>query len=305
MNLSFRQLQAFVEVMRSGSVSEAGRVLGRTQPAISSMLASLESELGFPLFERERKRLIARPEAHYFLEEAEFILARLARSARTMQEIGNLERGKLRVACNPAASSFLMPKVVSSFLKDRPEVKVSLMMRSSEVVEEWVASQQYDIGFGEAFPERSTVRGETFDLDCVCAISRQDPLSEKAVITPADLDNRPMALLFDEHITFVKTRACFAHAGARLNQRFELRTFLPALQLVEDGLCFCICDRITAASYRLYRPENRAVVFQPFEPGVSLPMSLMMPANRPASLLAIEFSRLLRAEVMRLVQLEF
>ncbi|MGB0912511.1 MAG: LysR family transcriptional regulator, partial [Phaeobacter italicus] len=37
MNLSIRQLQAFREVMRSGSVSEAARILGRTQPAISAL----------------------------------------------------------------------------------------------------------------------------------------------------------------------------------------------------------------------------------------------------------------------------
>lgn len=304
MNLSFRQLQAFVEVMRSGSVSEAGRVLGRTQPAISSMLASLEDELGFPLFERERKRLVPKPEAHYFLEEAEFILARLAQSARTMQEIGNLEAGRLRIACNPAASGFLMPKVVSRFLKNRPAVKVSLMMRSSEVVEEWIASQQYDIGFAEAFPPRSTVKAENFDLGCVCAIPHGNPLSEKSVIEPADLDGKPMALLFDEHITYARTSASFARAGARLDQRFELRTFQPALQLVEDGLCFCICDQISMASYQLYRPDNPGVVFRPFEPRITLPMSLIMPANRPASLLAVEFSHLLREEVMRVAQLQ-
>ena len=51
MNLSFRQLQTFVQVMRTGSVSEAGRALGRTQPAVSAMIAGLEREVGFQLFE--------------------------------------------------------------------------------------------------------------------------------------------------------------------------------------------------------------------------------------------------------------
>ncbi len=304
MNFSFRQLQSFVEVMRRGSVSEAGRVLGRTQPAVSAMLASLEKELGFSLFVRERKRLTPKPEAYYFLEEAEFVLGRLAKSARTMQEICNLERGKLRIACNPAASGFIMPKVVSRFLKNRPDVKVSLMMRSSEVVEEWIASQQYDIGFAEAFPERNTVQAETFELESVCAIPWHSSLAKKDVIPPSDLDNEPLALLYDEHITFTKTRESFFDAGAQINQRFELRTFLPALQLVEDGLCFCICDQISAASYNLYRPVEGGIVFKPFRPKITLPMSIITPANRPASLLAIEFCRLLREEVIELSERE-
>lgn len=300
MNLSFRHLQTFVEVIHSGSVSEAGRVLGRTQPAISAMLASLEKELGFSLFVRERKRLIPKPEAYYFLEEAEAILARLAKSARTMQEIGNLKKGKLRIACNPAASGFIMPKVVSKFLENRPEVKVSLMMRSSEVVEEWVASQQYDIGFAEAFPERNTVKAETFELKSVCAIPGNSPLAKKEFITPSDLADEPLALLYDEHVTFTKTRQSFLEVGAAMNQRFELRTFLPALQLVADGLCFCICDQISAASYNLYRPAIGGIVFKPFRPTITLPMSIITPANRPASFLAVEFSKLLREEIKEL-----
>ncbi|HCH25182.1 MAG TPA: LysR family transcriptional regulator, partial [Oceanospirillaceae bacterium] len=38
MNFSIRQLQAFREVMRTGSISEAARALNRTQPAVSSLI---------------------------------------------------------------------------------------------------------------------------------------------------------------------------------------------------------------------------------------------------------------------------
>ena len=47
MNLTIRQLETFRAVMRAGSISEAARRLGRTQPAVSAALAGLEDELGF------------------------------------------------------------------------------------------------------------------------------------------------------------------------------------------------------------------------------------------------------------------
>ncbi len=300
MSFSFRQLQTFREVMRSGTVSEAARTLGRTQPAVSAMLASLEDELGFKLFERERKRLVAKPEAHYFLEEAEFVLSRLAQSARTMREIGGLERGKLQIACNPAASGFFMPKVVAHFLKERPDVQVSLMMRSSAIVEEWIASQQYDIGFAETPAQRRTINVENFEFESVCAVPADDPLASENFITPAHLDGKPMAALFEEHLTYVATRDRFRQEGASFNQRFELRTFLPALQLVEDRLCYCICDKITATSYSIYRPNDPALVFIPFRPSILFTMALLTPAQRPASLLAEAFCRVLRVELNKL-----
>jgi DNA-binding transcriptional LysR family regulator len=300
MNLSFRQLQTFVEVMRVGSISDAGRSLGRTQPAISSMIANLEKEIGFPLFEREHGRVIPKPEAHYFLEEAELVLARLSQSARTLQEIGNLEKGKLKIACNPAASGFFMPNTVAAFLKDKTSVSVSLMMRSSPIVAEWIASQQYDIGFAETPEPRGTIHKEDFRFPCVCALPRSDPLAVQPVIRPKDLDGRPLALLFDEHTTHEQTRKVFSDAGARMNQRFELRTFLPALHLVSEGLCYSICDSITANGYENRTGATNKVLFKPFEPQIHLDMSLMTPANRPLSMLAQEFARFLRSEVEHL-----
>lgn len=301
MNLTFRQLQTFIEVMRAGSVSEAGRTLGRTQPAISAAIASLEEEIGFKLFERERSRLVPKPEAHYFLEEAEFVLSRLSQSARTMREIGNLKRGRLRIACHPAASGFFMPKVVSGFLQDKPEVSVSLMMHSSPIVAEWIASQQYDVGLAETPPPRHTVNAQHFDLPHVCAMPASDPLADRPEITPGDLDGKPMAMLFEEHHTYTATRAYFESQGARLNQRFELRTFLPALQLVQEGLCYCICDRINEASYKLYSTGVPGLVFRPFSPEISLSISVLTPANRPLSMLATAFSASLKSEIEKLI----
>ncbi len=297
MNLSIRQLVTFREVMRTGSVSEAARGLARTQPAVSATLAGLETELGFALFERERGRLVPTPEAQYFLEEADAVLDRLQQSARTMREIGGLARGRLRIACNPAASGFFMPRVVARFLHDRPGVRTSLMMRSSAVVTEWIASQQYDVGLAEAPPPRRAIAMEVFELACVCALPAVDPLAEEPYVTPRHLDGRPLAALFDEHVTHRALTERFAEAGAAFNQTFELQTFLPALQLVEAGLCACVCDALTAVTYELYKAERPRVVFRPFHPVIVLPMALMTPAHRPRSLLATAFVEFLSQEL--------
>lgn len=98
MNLSLRQLTVFREVMRSGSISQAAKTVARTQPAVSTMMATLEQELGFPLFLREHGKLTPTPEAHYFLEEAEAILARLERTKQALSKISALETGRLRIA---------------------------------------------------------------------------------------------------------------------------------------------------------------------------------------------------------------
>src|SRR6056297_3049472 len=212
-NLTFRQLLTFRTVMRLGSVSGAARQLGRTQPAVSATISSLEEELGFPLFERRKRRLLPRPEAQYFLEEAEAVLDRLARSSQTMGEIGGLRQGVLRIASMPAAASFIVPGLLSEFLQDKPEVTASMMLRSSTVVVDWIASQQYDIGVAETPEPRASIAMRVHDMACVCALRADDPLADKPAITPADLREADMAALYPDHPTNRATRRAFEAAG--------------------------------------------------------------------------------------------
>lgn len=303
MNLSFRQLQAFREVMRSGSVSEAARILGRTQPAASALIANLEAELGLALFRRQRGKMVPTPEARYFLSEAEAILDRLALSTRTMREIGELSQGRLKIACMPAASQVMMPQLVSEFLQDKQDVKVSLMMRASSVIEEWISSQQYDIGLSETPTASGALDTEDFQLACVCALPADDPLAKQDEITAADLSGRPMAALQDGHPNLIDTQLAFASQKADFVQRFELRTFHPAMTLVENELCYCICDPITAAGYMKAQPHPRPIVFRKFNPQVVLRVSILQPSHRPPSTLATSFSENLSRELRRIQQL--
>ncbi|MDX1738795.1 MAG: LysR substrate-binding domain-containing protein, partial [Alphaproteobacteria bacterium] len=289
MALNFNQLSVFCEIMRTGSVSAAARSLSRTQPTVSAMLANLEEQLGFELFTRIKGRLTPTPEAHYMFEEAKQILDQLGRCENTMREIGGLQKGHLRVACLPAASNNLMPRIISNFVKDKPAVNVSLLMRSSVIIEEWVASQQYEIGFAETPTPRGSIHIQSFDMNAVCAIPEDDPLARNKTISPHDLRDKPMANLTPGHHTRENTLKAFAKHRIPYHQRFELQTFQPALEFVEQGLCYCICDTLTAANYNLNKGDIRRLVFRPFEPVVSFSTAILTPAHKPISALGQAF----------------
>jgi DNA-binding transcriptional LysR family regulator len=262
----------------------------------------MESELGFVLFERRGNRLMPKPEAHFFLEEVNRVLDDFNRATHMMGEVARLKAGQLRVACMPAASLFLVPRLLSEFVQDRPQVKVSLMSNSSTAVHEWVASQQFDVGIAEVPTERSSLLIEPIDAACLCAMRATDPLALKKCITPADLNDKPMAVLFDEHFTAIETRAAFAQFGVQFNQRFELRAFISGFDFVEQGLAYCICDPISAASYRLYRGNAGPLVFKPFEPRVAYTFAILRPAYKPSSLITDAFCDQLNhriSEIMR------
>ncbi len=300
MNFTIRQLEAFREVMRTGGISEASRVLNKTQPTVSAMIASLEEALHFKLFLRQKGRLVARPEAYFFLDEVKSILDRLDHSARIMDQIKDSERGSLKIACLPAAATHFLPHELAVFLKDKPEVQASLIMRSSTMIADMVASQQFDIGLAETPQSRQTIKTTEFNVVGCCAIHADDPLANEPFLTPKLLSGRPAALLFEDHETAIQQRRCFADAGSHLNQRFELQTFQPALELVENGLCYCLCDLLNAETHRIGVRGKSNVRFLRFLPGILSPISILEPAQRPQSVVATAFAQQLIARMSNL-----
>jgi len=302
--LNLKQLNAFREVMLTGSVSEAARNLYRTQPAISSLIAGLEANIGFKLFARRGGRLHPVPEAHYLFAEAGEIIGRLDAAERTIKSVRDLDHGTIRIVSMAGPSVFMLPDLIGRFVEGREQVRVTLITRSSIRVQQLVSAQQYDIGLadlGFAGATRSPlVDHEVLRFECLCAMPAGDPLADKGCVTAADLDGKPMATLYADHPTFTHTQAAFAEMGARLNVRFETVYFIPMFTYIERGLAYAVVDPFSAESYKMFSGGEPRIVFRPFRPAVPLVASIMTPAHRPLSNLAKSFHALLRDEVHRI-----
>lgn len=297
--MNLKQLRAFQEVMLSGSVSEAARRLSRSQPAVSALITSLEKEIGFKLFTRKDMRLQPVPEAHYLLRESTQILNHIDTTRLTLQGIRTLEKGALRIASMPGPSVILLPHFIENFLNNRRSIKTSLISKTSPQVARLVAAQQYDIGVADYKlidqKDDSLIHHQCFELQCVCALPPDSPLVAQDVITPEDLDGKPMASLLSDHPLTSEIHERFNSFGAHFNVVFEAQYFIPLFTFIENGNAFGIFDQSSAESYRLLKqPAQHGIIFKPFSPAVSLTTTLMTPAHSPMSALATEFYETLK-----------
>lgn len=292
--MDLKSMATFREVMLTGSVSEAARNLNRTQPSVSHAIAKLEDELGMKLFERRRGRLHPVPEAQYLFSECDQMLTRVSSVSQNMKRIKTMETGELRVVSMPGPAAVLLPRMICDHVGDQPNVKVTLLTRSSDAVTQLVGSQQFDIGVADHDPSRqeeaALVTARTYSFDCVCAVSADDPLAAGDVLTPADLCGKPMAALFPEHRSHSATRRVFDATGADLNLRFIGQFFLPLLTYVEAGHAGLILDPLTAESWRVSARNPESIVFRKFEPAVIFEVDVLTPGYRPQSLLAEAFA---------------
>ena len=85
-DVKLRQLQILREVLRTGSARYAARLLKVSQPAVSQHIKQLEATLGFPLFLREKNRLVPTHQAWELLRDIEVaeLTAQLADARATL-----------------------------------------------------------------------------------------------------------------------------------------------------------------------------------------------------------------------------
>jgi len=287
--MNVRQLECFRAVLDAGTVTRAAARLGISQPAVSNMVAGLEHELGFALFERVNGRLRPTPEATALYEDVARTLGSLDRTRQTAHAIRNRTHGSLVIASYPGLALDFLPRVLSEFLAARPEVRVNLYSRSAHVLHELIPVQGFDVGIADLPVNRPGVHIEPFTMDCVCVLPRAHKLAAHDVLTPALLSGLPFAALFKEHALHHRIANAFAAANATWNVVAECRFFASCCAFANYGAGVSIVDPISAADH-----ATRDIVIRRFEPRIAYELGLLFPTERVRPALVDDFVVLLK-----------
>jgi DNA-binding transcriptional LysR family regulator len=136
-------LRAFVAVVEAGGVTNAARVLNRTQAAVSLQIKRLEELFGTALFQREHKRLSLAPAGERLLGTAQRLIALNDEtwSAMTTPQF----EGEVRLGVPPDIVTSLLPPVLQRFNQAWPRINVSLICRASTLLLEDFAKGKVDL----------------------------------------------------------------------------------------------------------------------------------------------------------------
>lgn len=126
------ELQVFVSVIESGSISAAAEQVGQTPSAISRTLSRLEAKLETTLINRTTRRMDLTEEGKYFLERARQILAQMEDLEEHLSLRHQTPAGRLRIN---AAFPFMLHSVVpyvAEFRQRYPDIQLEL--NSNDVI---------------------------------------------------------------------------------------------------------------------------------------------------------------------------
>jgi DNA-binding transcriptional LysR family regulator len=146
MNLS--QLRAVVAVADRQNFSEAASALSVNQSTVSHAIASLEDELGVPLFVRGRRGATPTPAGAQIADYARQVLQLLELIEREANLHKSCRGGHIRIAAFRSVATHVLPTVVAQFRQRFPEVTVSIVDCPDEVrTEQLLRDGRADLGF--------------------------------------------------------------------------------------------------------------------------------------------------------------
>jgi DNA-binding transcriptional LysR family regulator len=186
----------FLIVAQQKSFSKASQVLYITQPAISNHIKSLEKYYKINLFERNGtaieltaagKLLFERlMEAKQIQEQTEFEISRIKDVLQA--------KGELKLGVSSTVALYILPKVLSAFTAQYPNINVTSLNRNSELILEALLNQTINIGIIEGRIKFNQVDFQPFMADKVIAVcSKHSPIAKKRNYQIKDVLTMPLA----------------------------------------------------------------------------------------------------------------
>jgi DNA-binding transcriptional LysR family regulator len=302
MDVTFKQIQAFVAVAETSSFSRAADLLGVAQSRISVLIRDLEREFGIRLFDRTTRRMELTVAGRDLRPHAEKLIADLKHAVEDTHALGERRRGRLTVAAPPLLMDALIPRLLVPFKHDYPGVRVVMIDARTERIVEAVKTGQADIGIGTfAQHEEGLVRTRLASDPLMLFCQEMHPLASVKRPRWQDISGTPLITLTRESgVRPLVDYGCNA-SGIAAQVEYEVALVTTALALVEVGLGVSVlpANAISAA-------RHRPIVARPLShPAVLREISMISRHGRSLSPAAAEWVSRLQRDMKAMSKINF
>src|SRR5438105_12615072 len=124
MNITSRQLKAFLLTAQHQSFSRAAEQLFITQSGMSVLVRELEAQLGFRLFDRTTRRVSLTEFGVKFLPIADRSLLDLEAAAANIGRAATEADRHLCIGATPLVAAGLLPPAIAEYAKRKPDLEI-------------------------------------------------------------------------------------------------------------------------------------------------------------------------------------
>jgi DNA-binding transcriptional LysR family regulator len=241
------QIEAFVEVVKRGTVSRAAEALFITQPALTARLHGLEHALGQRVFARSGRGLRLTDAGRTFLPFAERALRAVQDGRQAVDDQAAGRSGRLVLGAMSSVSSYVLPGVLKRFQREHPAVELTVRTGHSEQVLELLLSDAVELAIIRELRHRDVESIPLYDDELILVAHPSHPFAVRGSASLAEVGSEGL-LLFDHASSYSElTVSVFAQAGVRPRLLMELDNFEAAKRMLEEGLGLALLPRVAVA----------------------------------------------------------
>lgn len=288
-SFDLKQLRAALAVREVGTVTRAADALGLSQPAVSRLLAALEAELGFAVFERRAKRLVLSERGRHFLDEGQSAMRSLARLGVVAGELRRGSQGLLRIGAISPLAIGLLARAVAAHRQTWPNLTFELEVIGRQAQLEELRAGRIDIGLA-AMPFHGVgLRVEpVLESEATVLLPARHPLARRTVLAPANFLGVPLVLTQSAAIIRQRLDDAFDQAGISQTIAAVVDSTLIAMALVNLGAGIAITHPVP------HDTLPPGVVVRRFRPRIPFTYAMVSQADESRSTAIAEFGVTLR-----------
>ncbi|ACD66119.1 MAG TPA: LysR family transcriptional regulator [Sulfurihydrogenibium sp.] len=145
--LDYHKLRIFKAVADLKSFSKAAQMLFLSQPTVTLQIKKIENYLGMTLFRRHKSNLELTEEGKVLYQFASKIIEDYMNMEENLKNVR--KTSILYIGCSSTIGDYLLPKIITKFISENPEVSIKIFIGNSKEVEDGVLSKIFNIGLVE------------------------------------------------------------------------------------------------------------------------------------------------------------
>lgn len=246
MRFDLTDLRLFLSVVEGGSLTAGARVMHLALASVSERMAGMETALGAPLLERNRRGVATTAAGDTLVRHARTILGQVEQMRGELRTYATGLKGCIRLLSNTAASATFVPHRLCQFLVAHPDLSIDLDERPSVEIVQALVDGRADLGLVADSADLGLLQTHPIASDQLVVVTgRAHRLAAAGGVALADLFGEDLVGFADSALeAHLAERA--ARLGRQLDYRIRLRNVEQVALYVEAGVGVAILSEAVA-----------------------------------------------------------
>jgi DNA-binding transcriptional LysR family regulator len=237
MNITLRQLRAFIAVADTASFARAAERMHVSASGLSMLVRELENQLELKVFSRSTRQVRLTEAGGEFLPLARKSLIDLEAAIAATRSLATIQRGRVTVAASVVPAATLLPWAVSDFVRAYPGIQCTVKDGFEEEIRDQVRRGEVDLGVGTLLEDDTGLNESVLYEDHLMALMPdKHPLFERGTVSWKELSQYPFVSLTAASPSRHLADQAFAAAGVTVVPKFEASFSSTIISMVAAGL---------------------------------------------------------------------